>query len=164
MLWDTPPPPLGEDEEGPAKEQEEQPVRQAETWAHRCPESKGGERLDNGHPSFKTQIRLSPPWKSCWILLHPGPQALLGTPLCSHRTQHMVLWLSACLPAPQKGRGTCLIVPQVNGWARWSTESWAPSSLKLAIQWVKDKSLNNCSPACCSDECSFKGRSRPATC
>ena len=42
MDWDTPPPPqhLEENEKSPAKGQKEQ-LGEAETWAHRCPESKG---------------------------------------------------------------------------------------------------------------------------
>ena len=61
MDWDTPPPPqhLEENEKCPAKGQKEQPLGEAETWAHRCPKSKGRERLDSDHPSFISQAK---PW------------------------------------------------------------------------------------------------------
>lgn len=49
MLWGLKR--LGE-EKDPAEEQK-RPVRQAESWVHRCPESRGRECLDSGHVSFK---------------------------------------------------------------------------------------------------------------
>ena len=110
------------------------------------------------------QIRLSPLWKSlAGSILHPGPQTLLGTPLCSRstqRTHHTVSRLSACYSAPGKGRGTCLTAPRVNGWARSSAQSWAPASLKLALQGVKEGR----SPGCCSDECPVQGTLKSGRC
>lgn len=72
MDWDTPPPPqhLEENEKSPAKGQKEQPLREAETWAHRCPESKGRECLDSDHPSNQVVASVE---KSCWIHSPPWP-------------------------------------------------------------------------------------------
>ena len=113
------------------------------------------------HPSNQTVASVE---KSCWIHSPPWPPDFARDPSVhprsTQRTHHTVWRLSACFSAPGKGRGTCLTAPWVNGWTRWSTQSRAPASLKLALQGVKEDR----SPGCCSDECPIQGTLKSGRC